>query len=123
MIRRPPRSTQSRSSAASDVYKRQGVGNTGNTPAEVLEVSFPVTVLEYALNPDGGGAGRFRGGTSVRRRIRLDHDATVTFTSDRAVVPPYGLFGGLASPPARFWLELPDGSRRTVDSKTAGLEL
>ena len=25
MIRRPPRSTQSRSSAASDVYKRQGV--------------------------------------------------------------------------------------------------
>ena len=26
MIRRPPRSTQSRSSAASDVYKRQGMG-------------------------------------------------------------------------------------------------
>src|SRR5680860_894602 len=26
MIRRPPRSTQSRSSAASDVYKRQGPG-------------------------------------------------------------------------------------------------
>src|SRR5450756_3254607 len=26
MIRRPPRSTQSRSSAASDVYKRQGKG-------------------------------------------------------------------------------------------------
>src|SRR5450756_2911136 len=26
MIRRPPRSTQSRSSAASDVYKRQGAG-------------------------------------------------------------------------------------------------
>src|SRR5665213_3832991 len=27
MIRRPPRSTQSRSSAASDVYKRQVMGN------------------------------------------------------------------------------------------------
>src|SRR5450756_3005959 len=27
MIRRPPRSTQSRSSAASDVYKRQGIDN------------------------------------------------------------------------------------------------
>src|SRR5450756_2304975 len=27
MIRRPPRSTQSRSSAASDVYKRQGTGH------------------------------------------------------------------------------------------------
>ena len=30
MIRRPPRSTQSRSSAASDVYKRQGVDREGN---------------------------------------------------------------------------------------------
>eukprot|EP01017_Pseudomicrothorax_dubius_P005685 TRINITY_DN11489_c0_g1_i1.p1 TRINITY_DN11489_c0_g1~~TRINITY_DN11489_c0_g1_i1.p1 ORF type:complete len:120 (-),score=42.40 TRINITY_DN11489_c0_g1_i1:39-398(-) len=30
MIRRPPRSTQSRSSAASDVYKRQGVKNLTN---------------------------------------------------------------------------------------------
>src|SRR5680860_1861523 len=29
MIRRPPRSTQSRSSAASDVYKRQELGNLG----------------------------------------------------------------------------------------------
>ena len=29
MIRRPPRSTQSRSSAASDVYKRQAQGQVG----------------------------------------------------------------------------------------------
>src|SRR5450756_2056633 len=29
MIRRPPRSTQSRSSAASDVYKRQGLEKAG----------------------------------------------------------------------------------------------
>eukprot|EP00657_Telonema_sp_P-1_P004343 TRINITY_DN2003_c0_g1_i1.p1 TRINITY_DN2003_c0_g1~~TRINITY_DN2003_c0_g1_i1.p1 ORF type:complete len:129 (-),score=28.52 TRINITY_DN2003_c0_g1_i1:135-521(-) len=32
MIRRPPRSTQSRSSAASDVYKRQVEGHTDNVP-------------------------------------------------------------------------------------------
>ena len=35
MLRRPPRSTQSRSSAASDVYKRQGV------LAVILEVMSP----------------------------------------------------------------------------------
>ena len=29
MIRRPPRSTLDRSSAASDVYKRQGLGGVG----------------------------------------------------------------------------------------------
>eukprot|EP00657_Telonema_sp_P-1_P002812 TRINITY_DN1652_c0_g1_i3.p1 TRINITY_DN1652_c0_g1~~TRINITY_DN1652_c0_g1_i3.p1 ORF type:complete len:109 (+),score=40.23 TRINITY_DN1652_c0_g1_i3:124-450(+) len=38
MIRRPPRSTQSRSSAASDVYKRQ----TLNPQGSALEASPPV---------------------------------------------------------------------------------
>src|SRR5450756_3054730 len=38
MIRRPPRSTQSRSSAASDVYKRQDTrrAETGGTPSGVF---------------------------------------------------------------------------------------
>src|SRR5680860_1895692 len=38
MIRRPPRSTQSRSSAASDVYKRQGVP----VPVAELQLLAPV---------------------------------------------------------------------------------
>ena len=39
MIRRPPRSTQSRSSAASDVYKRQGqAGSKTATPTAKPEV-------------------------------------------------------------------------------------
>ena len=37
MIRRPPRSTQSRSSAASDVYKRQGDG-VGSGSGEVAHL-------------------------------------------------------------------------------------
>src|SRR5450756_547900 len=37
MIRRPPRSTQSRSSAASDVYKRQGVQYACGEYAAMLE--------------------------------------------------------------------------------------
>eukprot|EP01016_Furgasonia_blochmanni_P012080 TRINITY_DN1572_c0_g1_i1.p3 TRINITY_DN1572_c0_g1~~TRINITY_DN1572_c0_g1_i1.p3 ORF type:complete len:111 (-),score=3.24 TRINITY_DN1572_c0_g1_i1:185-517(-) len=37
MIRRPPRSTQSRSSAASDVYKRQTLDTTRNT----LHIYYP----------------------------------------------------------------------------------
>src|SRR5428012_2939 len=32
--RRPPRSTQSRSSAAADVYKRQGIGSSSNPATE-----------------------------------------------------------------------------------------
>src|SRR5680860_228288 len=49
MIRRPPRSTQSRSSAASDVYKRQALGRAlpeGPTPAEDV-----VDLLAAACDP------------------------------------------------------------------------
>src|SRR5680860_924356 len=41
MIRRPPRSTQSRSSAASDVYKRQGAERTGFGLSTPLKPMFP----------------------------------------------------------------------------------
>ena len=47
MIRRPPRSTQSRSSAASDVYKRQGgQRRAGGLPR-----------AGHAREPDPGGGG------------------------------------------------------------------
>ena len=42
MIRRPPRSTQSRSSAASDVYKRQAIDNA--KAYETLKQSYHKTV-------------------------------------------------------------------------------
>src|SRR5450756_2021635 len=38
MIRRPPRSTQSRSSAASDVYKRQSVTFRGHSLLAIVEI-------------------------------------------------------------------------------------
>src|SRR5690606_6543414 len=83
--------------------RRVSVGNTGNTPSEVLELSFPMQVLGYGVNQDGGGAGRWRGGTGIYREVRLEHDATVTLTSERAAFAPYGLSGGLPAQKAHFW--------------------
>ena len=51
MIRRPPRSTQSRSSAASDVYKRQGhvtVGDLVEVPV-LLALLVAAAMLPYVL--------------------------------------------------------------------------
>src|SRR5428012_22799 len=48
MIRRPPRSTQSRSSAASDVYKRQTVAVN---PAFALNVPPREKILSYVRAP------------------------------------------------------------------------
>src|SRR5680860_1910207 len=55
MIRRPPRSTQSRSSAASDVYKRQGklwAAGQADDPAAflVLDIEFHRLVLASSGN-------------------------------------------------------------------------
>src|SRR5450756_1401656 len=57
MIRRPPRSTQSRSSAASDVYKRQprrdGIHCIGIVGAQEFERLFG----EHHAEPPGGAGG------------------------------------------------------------------
>src|SRR5450756_3125478 len=58
MIRRPPRSTQSRSSAASDVYKRQGladgVGGRRDVDRQVAcEGGLGGTQVDPVLRPRG----------------------------------------------------------------------
>src|SRR5450756_2343170 len=54
MIRRPPRSTQSRSSAASDVYKRQGliIDNSGSMRDKRAKVEAAALTLVKDSNPD-----------------------------------------------------------------------
>jgi len=103
--------------------RRVNVGNTGNTPNEALEGAFPITVLRYSVSSDGGGAGRTRGGTGITRVLRLEHDATMTITAERAKFSPYGVFGGLGAPTAEFWAEMPDGTRQDFKSKTAPIHL
>ena len=103
--------------------RRVNVGNTGNTPNEALEPAFPISVLRYSLSEDGGGPGRNRGGTGITRVLRLEHDATMTITVERAKFSPYGVFGGFGAPTAEFWAELPDGTRQTFKSKPPPLHL
>lgn len=68
--------------------------NCRNTPTEILEHRFPIEVLEYALVPDSGGAGRHRGGLGVRRRLRLMADLTLTAVFERAQIAAVGLEDG-----------------------------
>jgi len=77
--------------------------NFSNTPVEVIEVESPLMVEEYALVPDSGGAGRFRGGLAATRRWRLvgADEARLHVRADRMKFLPYGLEGGKPGPPAR----------------------
>ncbi len=70
--------------------------NTSNLPIEALEMEFPlVLVRKYALRPNSGGAGKFRGGLGIDREFEAQF-AQIAFTGlgDRQIIPPWGLAGG-----------------------------
>ena len=100
-----------------------GISNTMNTPIEVLEMAFPLRVERYEINPDSGGAGRYRGGCGARRTWRLlpGADATGSLCMERMTSPPFGLLGGKAGAPAVVTLTTPDGATRHLPSKGAFL--
>ncbi|WP_428488313.1 hydantoinase B/oxoprolinase family protein [Rhodopila sp.] len=94
------------------------VSNMSNTPIEILEMSFPLRVEEYALVPDSGGAGTWRGGLGVRRVWRvLENQAHAAVCCERTVTPPFGLDGGLAGAPAKLELIAPRSNARRLISK------
>ena len=69
--------------------------NMSNLPVETLEARYPLRVEEYALRPDSGGAGRWRGGLGLVRQYRLLAErAVLQLRSDRTEHAPWGLFGG-----------------------------
>ncbi len=98
-----------------------GISNTMNTPVEVLEMAFPVRIERYEIEPDSGGAGRFRGGNGARRTWRMLDGATAVgaLCMERMTSPPFGLLGGSAGIPATVTLTTPDGKTRGLPSKGA----
>ena len=66
-----------------------------NYPAEFVEASYPLRVTRYEINPDTGGAGRWRGGCGVVREMEiLCDEATVGFRIEGDANPPWGVAGG-----------------------------
>ena len=69
--------------------------NTRNAPVEVIEATYPLRVLRYGLVPDSEGAGRKRGGVGMCREILIESDdTTITVSTDRNKLKPWGAFGG-----------------------------
>jgi N-methylhydantoinase B len=69
-----------------------------NYPAEFVDISYPVRVRTYALNPDTGGPGRWRGGCGVVRELEiLAKEALLSVRLDAIQYPPWGAAGGHAA--------------------------
>jgi N-methylhydantoinase B len=69
-----------------------------NFPSEFLDSVFPVRVRQYAINPDTGGPGRWRGGCGLIRELEvLAPEAMVSMRIDSVEHPPWGVAGGHAA--------------------------
>jgi len=91
--------------------------NTRNAPVEVIEATYPLRVERYGLVPDSEGPGKFRGGVGMQREFTfLAPESTITVSSDRNKIHPWGVLGGKEAANAKGLL-IQDGRETQIPSK------
>lgn len=94
--------------------------NTLNTPAESIEMHYPVRIRRYAIRPNSGGDGTIRGGDGLIREFEFTGPAQVTLLTERRRHPPWGLSGGQAGAPGHNVLNGKTLAPKTSFSVCAG---
>ncbi len=69
-------------------------GDTHNSPVESLESKYPLFIERLALRDGSGGAGKFRGGLGIERKVVARVPMTLNAQVDRMHCAPWGLDGG-----------------------------
>ena len=88
--------------------------NSRLTDPEILELRYPVIVVEHAIRRGSGGAGQYRGGDGAVRKIRFLENMTAAILAGHRIVPPFGLAGGAAGACGANWVEHADGNRTNL---------
>jgi N-methylhydantoinase B len=84
----------------------------------MIEADLPIAIERYALVPDTGGPGKYRGGLALERHLRFKANrATLQIRSDRRDHPPYGLQGGKPGAPSMVGVRRQDGREEAFPSK------
>lgn len=95
-----------------------GMTNTQNTPAEAMELDYPLRIWRYELRRNSGGGGRYRGGEGLVREVEALADCTLTIQSERRTTAPWGAHGGCSGAAGRNLLIRRDGSEEVLPSKS-----
>ena len=77
------------------------MSNTLSTPAEALELGYPLRVERHELRLGSGGAGRFRGGDGVVRELRVLEACRLSLLTERRRHGPRASNGGGPGLPGR----------------------
>lgn len=96
--------------------RESGLSNVRNAPIEVTEDAAAVRVERYALRPDSGGPGRWRGGLGLIYTLRIlaEDRAILARGLERFRFCPWGVAGGSAAPPARVVLNAGTARAREI---------
>jgi N-methylhydantoinase B len=70
------------------------MSNTFATPAEAIELEYPLRVERWELRLGSGGAGAHRGGDGVVRELRVLEDCRLSVLAERRRHSPRGAAGG-----------------------------
>ena len=95
------------------------MSNTLSTPAEALELSYPLRVERHELRLGSGGAGQSRGGDGVVRELRVLEPCRLSLIGERRRRAPQGVRGGEPGALGRNLLngeELPGKATRSLDA-------
>ncbi|RCV50124.1 hydantoinase B/oxoprolinase family protein [Marinitenerispora sediminis] len=101
-----------------------GISNLSNNPVETVETEIGVRVLRYALRPDSGGPGRWRGGTGLELSFEVGSDDARLLARglERLRFRPWGVAGGRSGAPAELVVnEGTPGERRLGKIDVLGL--
>ena len=84
--------------------------NSRLTDPEVLETRFPVRVDRFAIRRGSGGAGAWRGGDGVERRLVFREPMTASILSGHRRTAPFGAEGGAPGALGANRVERADGT-------------
>uniref|UniRef100_A0A671QP07 5-oxoprolinase-like n=1 Tax=Sinocyclocheilus anshuiensis TaxID=1608454 RepID=A0A671QP07_9TELE len=91
--------------------------NTRITDPEILESRYPVILEQFSLLPGSGGAGLYRGGDGVTRKLRFRSPVVLSVLTERRSTQPYGLHGGKNGAPGLNLLHKMDGRVLNLGAK------
>jgi N-methylhydantoinase B len=93
------------------------MSNTLSTPAEALELAYPLRVERHELRVGSGGSGEHRGGDGVVRELRVLEPCRLSLVAERRSRAPQGVRGGEPGEPGRDLLNrepLPSKATRSL---------
>ncbi|MGI9392896.1 MAG: hydantoinase B/oxoprolinase family protein [Parvibaculales bacterium] len=90
--------------------------NSRLTDIEILEWRFPVRLEHFGLRKNTGGAGKWRGGDGVERRLLFLEDMHVSLLTQRRLYAPFGLAGGGEASKGENILKRKNGEEQKLES-------